>query len=499
MSRWARFVFRRRRRFLWGGLVAVVIAGALGTPVFGLLDAENDFDDPSAEAVLRTSPGSAAALLVALDAALSGGDPASAAKAAGASADDVRSFGEALTAAGDDVVIVYGERLLSGPHADVAARGLLNLAARLGVAGRDGAGLLEIPSSANGRGLREAGFAPGHGPGYATLAEPGRGAAEIARGLADGELSTLYLLHADPLRTHPDRDLWEQALHTAQAVIAHESVLTETVRRHATVVFPAEAYAEKEGTVVHPDGRLQRLRAAIGRAKGAHPGGGVRAGWQVIADVAARAGHPAGVAAGPILSRRLFEVVPFYAGLTLDEIGGRGVRWPAREPASSFEVAPWKPVELKLPKAARPARDALRLGTYRSLWSSKEVDVSPALRFMRPHQVVELSPADAGRLGVAEGDRVEVGSNGTRVRGPVRLRQAVPSGSVFLAAGTPDEPANALTEATVAIRRIGGPEALDGSGVPVQIAPAVEGRAEAQPSAPLEIPPTGPGQSGHDA
>jgi NADH-quinone oxidoreductase subunit G len=405
-------------------------------------------------------------------------------------------FVDAISAAGDDIVIVYGERLLGGPHREVAAKALLNLAARLGLAGREGAGLLEIPASTNGRGLREVGFAPGHGPGYAPLDQPGGGAAEIAGGLAAGELNTLYLLHADPLRTHPDRALWEAGLANAQTVIAHESVLTETVRRHATVVFPAEAYAEKEGTLVHPDGRLQRLRAAIGRAKGATPGGGVRAGWQVVTDVAARAGHPLEVASGPLAWRRLFEAVPFYAGITLDEIGGRGVRWPAHESAARFEVAPWKPVALELPKAAEDG-DGLRLGTYRSLWSSKEVDVSPALKFMRPQQVVELSPDDAGRLGLGEGDRVEVGSDGTRVRGPVRLRQAVPSGSVFLAEGTTDEPANALTEALVEIRRIGGP-ATEASGVPAQVQPAAD-RAEARPSAPLEIPPTGAGQTGHGA
>ena len=50
-----------------------------------------------------------------------------------------------LAGAGDDVVIVYGERLLSGPRGAEAAQALLNLAARLGLAGRDGAGLLEIP------------------------------------------------------------------------------------------------------------------------------------------------------------------------------------------------------------------------------------------------------------------------------------------------------------------------------------------------------------------
>ncbi len=68
--------------------------------------------------------------------------------------------------------------------------------------------------------------------------------------------------------------------------------MTDTLREHADVVFPAEAYAEKEGTITHPDGRVQRLRPAIGRPKGRSGtlGSGVRAGWQVIAEIAARAG-----------------------------------------------------------------------------------------------------------------------------------------------------------------------------------------------------------------
>ena len=65
----------------------------------------------------------------------------------------------------EDLVIVYGERLLAGPGGAQAARALLNVASRLGLSGRDGAGLLEAPAAANARGVREAGFAPGHGPG----------------------------------------------------------------------------------------------------------------------------------------------------------------------------------------------------------------------------------------------------------------------------------------------------------------------------------------------
>ena len=162
----------------------------------------------------------------------------------------------------------------------------------------------------------------------------------------------------------------------------------------------------------------------------------------------------------------------------------------------------WEPVTLKAPRAGRPPKGALRLGTYRSLWSSKEVDVSPALRFLRPQQVVELSPTDAKRLGIADGDRVEVSSpvladevgrgNGTRVRGAVRLRDAIPRGSVFLAA----DGANVLTEAAVEIARVGGPDG--GRDTTAHAEPAAAG-AEMPPSAPLAIPPTGSSQSGHDA
>jgi NADH-quinone oxidoreductase subunit G len=403
----------------------------------------------------------------------------------------VRELAALLAGAGKDLVIVYGERLLTGPRGEQAAQALLNLATRLRLAGRAGAGLLEIPSSANGRGVREAGFAPGHGPGYAAVAGGALAAADVAAALASGDLTVIHLLGADPIRTHPDRAGWEAALGKAQTVIAHASMLTDTVAEHADIVFPAEAYAEKEGTVVHPDGRVQRLRPAIGRP--GRLGAGVRAGWQVIAEIARRAGHDPGVAAGPMASKQLFDAVPFYAGLSLDGIGGRGIRWPVSDAAGALGAEPWPIADLAVPPGTGAASGgALRLGTWRSLWAAPEVDLSPVLRFMRPQQVVELSPVDAERLGVRDGDRVEVGSNGMRVRAAARLRAAVPGGSVFLVEGTHEEPANALAESLVEVRRVGGPTELP-EATPALVTPAGDGHAEALPSAPLDIPPTDPG------
>jgi NADH-quinone oxidoreductase subunit G len=446
--------------------------------------------DQSADQVLRYAPGAGEAMLVALDAALSGdeGNLGGGAAAAGAHGGAVRELAELLTGGGGDVVVVYSERLLSSPG---AAQGLLNLASRLGIAGRDGAGLIEIPASTNGRGLREAGFAAAHGPGYAAMERDGLAPDAIAEGLESGELSTLVLWYADPLRTHPDRGAWERALKTAQTVIAHESVMTETVRDHADVVFPAQAYAEKEGTLTHPDGRLQRLRLAIGGPQGPGnvPGSGVRAGWQVIAELARTMGAELRIVAGPIASRQMFETVPFYAGLTLDEIGGKGVRWTERDAAAALQGPAWSPVRLNPPSPGPQADGTLRLGTFRSLWTSKEVDVSPALQFLRPSQTVEISPADAERLGVGQGDQVELGINGTRVQGAARLRAAVPAGTVFMVEGTRTDGANRLTEPLVELRRVGGPASERPSGQPIVHTPAVEGFAEAPQSAPLGSPP----------
>jgi NADH-quinone oxidoreductase subunit G len=64
----------------------------------------------------------------------------------------------------------------------------------------------------------------------------------------------------------------------------------------------------------------------------------VRAGWQVLAEVASHLDLDLEVLTGPMASQQLFDAVPFYAGLTLEEIGGRGVRWQERPAAGAYPV-----------------------------------------------------------------------------------------------------------------------------------------------------------------
>jgi NADH-quinone oxidoreductase subunit G len=374
--------------------------------------------DPAAGAALRFAPGAGEAAMGALAAAL--GSP----RAGGASLDDlarragsaggsdaVRAAADLLRSAGD-VVVIWGERVLGGQRGAEAGEALLALTEALGIADRPESGLIAIPAETNGRGLREVGCSPGFEPGLADAATPGD--PDSARG-------ALLLLETDAP---------EPELARAAAVIAFARFHTDPLDSHADVVFPAEIYAEKEGTVTHPDGRVQRVRQALGRP------GEVRAGWSVLAELGERLGAGTGALSSPMVTALVSEAVPFYAGLTLDEIGGDGVRWQDRDAASALPAA-----ELSTEPLAEPPEppDGLVLAGAPTLWTGPEVEYSPSLRFLASGEKAWLSVEDAGRLGVSSGDEVELSVNGDRLSAIAIVRTAVPPGSVFLSPPAPVE------------------------------------------------------------
>ena len=365
---------------------------------------------------------------------------------------DLRDAASLLTQA-DNVVVIWGERLGWGERGAGALEALADFALVLGLDAAEGSGLIEVPATVNGRGLREVGCVAGIGPGLSD-APPGLTAARARDAVLAGEhVSAFYLLHSDPLRELPGHELWDMALRKASFVVMHQQFLGEAAIHHADVVFPAESYAEKEGTVTHPDGRLQRLRPAIG-----HPGE-VRAEWSVLADIAQRLGLDVrrSVTAGAVLTQ-LAEEVPMYAGITLDEIGGRGVRW--QERAHGANAARVQFGELSFGPAAAPppplavGDGALRLSTRPGLWASWVTEQSPSLRFLVSGQQVELSPLDAARLAVASGDEVQVRSNGHAVTAVVQIRERAKRGTATLIEGTAEGNANVLVDGAPVVVQI---------------------------------------------
>jgi NADH-quinone oxidoreductase subunit G len=185
----------------------------------------------------------------------------------------------------------------------------------------------------------------------------------------------------------------------------------------------------------------------------AHPGE-VRSGWWVINELAKRVGVDLGILTSGMAFKQLVDAVPFYEGLTLEELGGRGVRWPEREQASAFPSIAGEIIEPPVHEIAPPPENAaLRLGRYRPIWAAPEVEISPSLQYAIARQQVELSPLDAERLAIADGSTVDVAQNGTRLRAKAAVRSGVPEGTAFLAEGIASDSANAFTDDEIAVRK----------------------------------------------
>jgi anaerobic selenocysteine-containing dehydrogenase len=94
---------------------------------------------------------------------------------------------------------------------------------------------------------------------------------------------------------------------------------------------------------------------------------------------------------------------------------------PPRAPRAAFEPPAAPPVE--------PSGPGLQVLRYRSAFSGIAVERMPQLQFQRPAAEVELAHADAEARGIAAGDAVAVGANGTsrelRARVSRRLRPGV--------------------------------------------------------------------------
>ena len=426
--------------------------------------------DGGAEEAVRYAPGDAAAFVRTLAAALG----AEGFKSDRAHARRARAIAELLREA-PDPAIVWGERLWRSPG---TAEALHACARALGMHQRIGPGLLEVPEESNGRGLREVGCLPGAGPGL-TPAAGGAGAAEIKEGLGSGDVHALLLLNSDPVRTHPDSEGWRQAL--GRGFVVSVAMFDDESTQQADIVLPAETHAEKEGTVTHPDGRLQRLRRNVPLPDAVRPG------WQALADISTALGRDLGLNTAAQVFDALSAEVPFYDTLTYEEVGGSGFRWQERDPGTSWTPSKTldgaatqhspggTPASSEEPYAAAGSgnrettpptggesgpegdtggapSDGLVLGTYRDLWAVDATERNPALRFLMPKQKLELAAKDAKELELSNGDPVTVSVNGSSVEALVAIRERMEPGAAFLIEGTKEGNANVL--ANGAPRRI---------------------------------------------
>ncbi len=263
----------------------------------------------------------------------------------------------------------------SGPGGHGGAE-LARLAHACGFHERPGCGAYYLPATPNGRAVQAAWAAAGDG-------EPGP-LEHVGLLIVSGEEAV-----ADPRV----RELAERA----DAVVA-VTMFADDARGWTHLLLPGTSALERNGTMVNLEGRAQRLR------KASEPPGRDDLDW--IAELASRLG----------VDTTVPDTLP---------------RAPA-EPHASLAPAPAAVEQEKAsaPEAQKaPVAPKLRLNRYRALFSGPAVERVPQLAFQRPEAVIELSPEDASRRSIANGDTVTVLANGTSVELRARINRRLVDGA----------------------------------------------------------------------
>jgi assimilatory nitrate reductase catalytic subunit len=115
---------------------------------------------------------------------------------------------------------------------------------------------------------------------------PGLKAVDLFRAVGDGRIKAIWIMGTNPAASLPDADAVRAALDACPFVVVSDVTRTDTTR-HAHVLLPAAAWAEKDGTVTNSERRISRQRSFL------KPPGEARPDWRIICDVAARMGHAA--------------------------------------------------------------------------------------------------------------------------------------------------------------------------------------------------------------
>jgi formate dehydrogenase major subunit len=347
---------------------------------------------------------------------------------------------------------------------------LINLGLLTGHVGRYGSGLNPLRGQNNVQGGGDMGAIPNKLPGFQDI-ERDEAAREkfgqawgvpivpkygwhltaMFEAMERGDLTALYVIGENPAASEADVQRAQRLLADLDCLIVQDILLTKTAEM-ADVVLPAStAWAEAEGTVTNSERRVQRVRKALDP-----PGLAMDDIW-IIARMAAQFGCEWGDVTAESAWDELRSLSPMHAGMSyrrLDELGG--IQWPCWDethPGTKFlherlwldqpeqgAKAPFSVTPFEPPVDELSDEFPLRLTTGRRLDSfNTGVQTSGYSSPLRRRETIDVSPEDADRMGVTEGERVKVSSRRGAVEAPVRVDPGLRPGLVFMTLHFPEQ------------------------------------------------------------
>ena len=346
---------------------------------------------------------------------------------------------------------------------------LINLGLLCGHVGRYGSGLNPLRGQNNVQGGGDMGAIPNKLPGFQDIERDAGARArfeaawdvpvrpqygwhltQMFHAMERGELRTLYVIGENPAQSEADVGHARKLLAGLDFLVVQDIVMTKTAEL-ADVVLPSSAsWCESEGTVTNSERRVQRVRKAL------DPPGEARDDAWILCELARRLGHDWGHPTAEQVWDELRSLSPMHGGMSygrLEQHGG--LQWPCpdeehpgslylherlwREPLEG-PPAPFSVVEARPPFEALDAEYPIRLTTGRRLESYNTGAQSGRYRSpLHRGESIDLSPEDAERMQLVDGEIVRVSSRRGSVEAPVRVDESLRAGLAFMTFHFPEE------------------------------------------------------------
>jgi len=416
--------------------------------------------------------------------------PAKAAEIAGVPEEDIIEAAR-LYAGAEKAMIIYSLGMTEHVTGTLNVMSLGNLAMLTGNVGRRSTGIMPLRGQNNVQGACDMGALPNSYVGYQPVTSPenrskfeeawkvrlpekpgltstqmleqlaaaGGGEEREEVGEGDGEggigIRGMYILGEDPAQTDPDTNRVRSALEALDFLVVQEIFPTETTR-YADVILPAASFAECDGTFTNGERRIQRVNKAIPPLTGL-------ANWETICIIAEKMGYPMKYGHPSEIMDEIASLAPMFGGVCFSRLADRGLQWPCPStdhPGTetmhvgcfSRGLGKFNAVEHRPPAEVTDPEYPLILttGRRREHYNCGSMTCrSTGIMWVWPEETIEISPADAGELGVEDGETVLVRSRRGEVRVKARLTEKSSRGVAFMSFHYRDVLTNLLTNAAL--------------------------------------------------
>lgn len=269
----------------------------------------------------------------------------------------------------------------------------------------------------------------------------------------EGKLKGLFILGEDPCHTDPNITLVKKSLQKLELLVVQELFHTETTKI-ADVVFPAASFAECDGTFTNGERRIQLIKKAIEPLCG-------RENWQTICDLAGAMNYNMHYNNASEIMEEIATLSPMFAGVTHERLVEKGLQWPVPgrdhpgtcimyEKAFNFPtgLGRFNAIEHKYPIEMPDKQYPFTLVTGRRREHYNNGSMSrrnAGIIKLWPNERVEINPVDAKKLGIKDGEFVNMVSRRGKIKIKAWVTEKSRPGRVFAAFHFDDALTNTVT------------------------------------------------------